>query len=258
MNRDPIPLLAFKDNYIWMLVDSKNKTAIAVDPGDAKPVLELLKKENLSLSTILITHHHHDHTGGVAELIQKTGAFIYGTKDKLFENGRAASEGDNIELKSHEISFSVLEIPGHTLDHIAFLGNSMIFSGDTLFAGGCGRVFEGTYEQMLASLQKIKRLPKNTRIFCGHEYTEANLKFALLVEPNNIEIKNRLNEVQKLRMKNLPTLPSFLEVELKTNPFLRTDSPNVIKAANEYAGEELKNEVQVFSTIRLWKNQTSF
>lgn len=249
-SRLPQAIKAFEDNYIWLLFEPNSKQALVVDPGEAKPVLDVLTKNGLSLSSIFVTHHHYDHSGGVQALVGETGATVYGPK---------GATNVQTQIKTLDLNFSVLEIPGHTLDHLAFVGkilnDPILFCGDTLFTGGCGRLFEGTHAQMLQSLQKLKNLDPNTLIYCGHEYTEANLKFAQLLEPNNLDLQKRFEEVREKRQKSEPTVPSRLSVELKTNPFLRTDQPTIIQAAEKHAGIPLKNEVEVFTIIRQWKNE---
>lgn len=230
---------AFKDNYIWALVT--NAKAIVVDPGEAVSVIEYLKQNCLQLAAIFVTHHHKDHSGGVADLAAYQEAPVYSEKN------------NKIEILGFPI-FQVLKIPGHTLDHCAFYSEGILFCGDTLFSAGCGRVFEGTIEQMYASLLKLKSLPGDTKIYCGHEYTLANLKFAKNVEPNNLAIKNKIIEVEKLRAEKQPSLPSFLHEELQINPFLRCDIPDVIAAAEKYIGKKLTDSFEVFSVLREWKN----
>lgn len=278
------PIPAFKDNYIWILVNEKTQQALVVDPGDATPVLNALKSNNLSLTHIFVTHHHHDHSGGILELVEKTGAIVYGTKDSLHKKTNSVREGENIFIESLDLHFSVLEIPGHTLDHVAFIcnpnmtsndqidiegarnknsdagsrknfNNPILFCGDTLFTAGCGRVFEGTHEQMLASLKKLKALPKNTLVYCGHEYTEANLKFAHFLEPENENVSQRIKSVSELRSAGKPSVPASMEEELKTNPFLRTADPLLVQAASQHAEKKLKNEVEVFTFIRNLKDK---
>lgn len=254
----PQPLHAFTDNYIWLMINPENQTAAVVDPGEAAPVKKILEQKQLKLTTILVTHHHFDHSGAARALMQETGAEVIGPKNALFEGAHGVEDGEKCLLKGLDITFSVLEIPGHTLDHVAFSTSSnspILFCGDTLFTGGCGRVFEGTPVQMLDSLKKLKQLQPKTLIYCGHEYTEANLNFARMVEPKNEALLQRIQEVALKRKANEPTVPSTLEIELKTNPFLRTDSDSVIQAAENYAGKSLQSEVEVFATVRQWKNE---
>lgn len=259
----PKPIPAFKDNYIWMLIGQDAKTAMVVDPGDAKPVLEILQQNNLTLTDVLITHHHFDHSGGALELMQTTKARVHGPNSSLFPGSHPLKEGDIVTFPAMKLTFRVMEIPGHTLDHIALYseipiqGHRILFCGDTLFTGGCGRVFEGTPPQMLNSLQRLKKLEKSTLVYCGHEYTEANLKFASIVEPENEALLERIKQVKLSRQNLEPTVPSTLEEELKTNPFLRTEFDSVRVAAEAYANQKLATEVEVFATIRTWKNNFS-
>ena len=251
MNILPIP--AFHDNYIW-LIETQAGKAIVVDPGDANAVKQRLQQRNLALSAILVTHHHPDHTGGIDELTEHYGARVIGPANSPYPNIKEkVTEGETIEIDGH--SFSVLHIPGHTLDHIAFYSEeeSALFCGDTVFSGGCGRVFEGTHEQMRDSIDKLRTLPASTRLYPAHEYTESNLRFALMVEPENQALMNRLSDVQALRSRGEPTLPCLLENELQTNPFLRWDQPGVIASALEREPSAAREAV--FGIIREWKNQ---
>ncbi|SRR3989339_224942 len=238
-----IPIPAFKDNYIWILLSGDK--AIVVDPGDAAPVITYLKKHSLTLAAILVTHHHHDHSGGVAELIAYQNAPVYSAQN--------VDENTFINI-NHFPEFRVLKIPGHTLDHVAYYSADAVFCGDTLFSAGCGRVFEGTMEQMYSSLLKLKSLPNSTKMYCGHEYTLANLKFAKAVEPENSAIKNKMATVEKLRAENTASLPSLLSEELQINPFLRCDILELITAAEKHAGKKLTDPVEVFAVLREWKN----
>ena len=248
------PIQAFSDNYIWLLKCGKN--AFVVDPGDAAPVIKTLKKQNLTLKGILITHHHFDHTGGVQVLKQHTGCDTWGPDTSpAGEFDHIVREGDKVQVLG--TSFSVIAVPGHTLDHIAYyseLGQAL-FCGDTLFVGGCGRVFEGTHNQMRVSLSKLRDLPATTQVFCAHEYTLANLKFAHMVEPNNDDLNQFLTICEAKRRRGLPTVPSTIAKELTYNPFLRWDYPE-IRHGLEIAGRLVDNsEDGIFTTIREWKNQ---
>ncbi len=250
-----IRIPAFKDNYIWLLVNQHKQAAVVVDPGEAKPVLDLLEKNNLNLIGILITHHHWDHTGGVSELVEKTAAPVYGgVHEPITGLTHPLQEGDQVSFKELDLTLKILDIPGHTLGHIAYYNSEFVFTGDTLFTAGCGRLFEGTAEQMYSSLAKIKSLPSSTEVYCGHEYTLANLKFAKVIEPENKAIKNRLDEVQHLREQGLATVPAPLSIELETNPFLRTDQLNVIKAVEAHFKTTFKSKSQIFLAIRQWKD----
>lgn len=250
-----IPIPAFKDNYIWLCVNPHSKTAIVVDPGEADPVLQLLEDEALRLIGILISHHHWDHTGGIPTLVQKTQAAVYGgAKEPIPGLSHPLKEGDSLVFKEMDLSFKILDIPGHTLGHIAYYNENAVFTGDTLFTGGCGKLFEGTAEQMLDSLNKIKALPGPTPVYCGHEYTLSNLSFAKVVEPGNSAIDRRLKAVEDLRARGLPSVPSPLALELETNPFLRTDQESVIKAIEQHFNTRFSSKAQIFLAIRQWKD----
>ncbi len=250
-----IPIPAFADNYIWLLRPIHAKICAIVDPGDAQPVFDVLNKQALQLKTILITHHHYDHTGGIGKILTQYPVTVFGPKHDPVKNlTQTLSENDKIDLPELQLSFRILEIPGHTLGHIAYYGHGMLFCGDTLFAAGCGRLFEGTPAQMYTTLQKIAALPDDTQIYCGHEYTEHNLRFASLIEPANDDIAKRLTTTLKLRDQGLPTLPSTIGLEKLTNPFLRTDLPSVRQAAEKYANKTLSSPIEVFATIRRWKD----
>ncbi len=241
-----IPIPAHKDNYIWAICNTENTQVAMVDPGDAAPVIEYLEANNLKLSKILVTHHHWDHTGGITALTERYNVAVLKT-DNLDLN-------IPIDLTEQNLTLNVMAIPGHTLDHIAFYNQEILFCGDTLFTGGCGKIFEGTVAQMFTSVQKLKNLSTKTKVYCGHEYTENNLRFAMLVEPDNKVLRQRQTDTIQMRQNNLPTVPSTLELELATNPFLRTDQPAVRAAAVKYCGRDLINEADVFSELRAWKN----
>jgi hydroxyacylglutathione hydrolase len=250
-----VPLRAFKDNYIWTLRDQR--VAAVVDPGEAGPVKEYLAREGLSLAAILATHHHPDHVGGITELVRAKRVPVFGPKgEPIPELTHPVGQGDTAAIAELGASFSVLDIPGHTRAHVAYYGLGSLFCGDTLFACGCGRVFEGTAEQMVASLAKLAALPDATKVYCGHEYTLANIKFARAVEPDNAELAAREARAQKLRDAGLPTLPSTLGEERATNPFLRCVEPAVVESANKYLGARIADPVRVFAAIREWKNRS--
>jgi len=250
------PIPAFSDNYIWLLRQPGQRQAAVVDPGEAEPVRAALDQAGIALSAILITHHHPDHTGGVAELI---GAFpdaaVIAPHDRRIRGvTQAVAEADQITLPGLGLSFEVLEIPGHTATHIAYLGDGALFCGDTLFMAGCGRVFDGSAEQLGASLLRIAALPPETLCYCAHEYTLVNLGFAAWVEPDNERRQARLAEAERLRAAGRPTVPAPLALELATNPFLRTREPAVIAAAEGFAGHRLRDEIEVFAALRRWKD----
>lgn len=253
------PIHAFNDNYIWCIVNEDERTCAVVDPGDANPVLDALKTHQLTLTAIFVTHHHFDHTGGIKTLCDSyTQLSVYGSaqEDTAGVNYRL-NDGDTAVLPGTNMAFKILGIPGHTRGHIAFYTHGSLFCGDTLFTAGCGRVFEGTMEQMYHSLTKLSALPDNTLIYCGHEYTLSNLKFAILVEPDNKEILNRIKITSEQRQNNQATVPAPLALEKKTNPFLRCQCKEVIKAASTHCNQQLTDPVQVFRVLREWKNQLS-
>jgi hydroxyacylglutathione hydrolase len=249
-----VPLPAFTDNYIWTLRQGRH--AAVVDPGEAGPVKEYLAREKLELCAILATHHHPDHTGGIAELVKMKKVPVHGPKgEPIPELTHPVGQGDMVEIPELAAKFSVLDIPGHTRAHVAYYGLESLFCGDTLFACGCGRVFEGTPEQMLDSLNRLAALPDATRVYCGHEYTLANIRFARAVDPKNTALAERELRVQKLRDAGKPSLPSTLGEERATNPFLRCDEPVVVESANKYLGARIGDPVRVFAAIRDWKNR---
>lgn len=244
-----LPISAFQDNYIWLL-RSGNHAAV-VDPGDAVPVISVLEKLNLQLDAILITHHHADHIDGVMDLLQRWPAITYAPKRESYSfTHTQVEEGDEIVLPSLGVKFDVMEVPGHTLGHVAYYGANCLFCGDTLFSGGCGRLFEGTPEQMYTSLQRFAQLPPETAVYCTHEYTEHNLSFARRLEPHNPQLINRQHEVELLRKDKQPTLPSSIGTELETNPFLRCHIAEIQLAS----GIENHNPIEVFSSIRRLRN----
>lgn len=237
---------ALKDNYIWMIRKSNDHRVIIVDPGEEEPVIMALEKFNLSLSGILITHHHWDHTNGAAGLQQKYDCPVFWSKDRKTD--------EEVSFSDLNLQFRVLSIPGHTLDHVAYYGYGAVFCGDTLFTGGCGRIFEGTASQMFSSLSKIMNLSDETQIYCGHEYTQANLKFAKIIEPENLDLSARIDEINTLRTQDLPTVPALLSTEKKTNPFLRCHIKSVAKAVENHVGEKISDPIKVFEILRNWKN----
>jgi hydroxyacylglutathione hydrolase len=247
---------AFKDNYIWVLADGAR--AAVVDPGEDLPVERFLQEKGLELTAILATHHHNDHVGGVPALVAHWRCPVFGpANEKIPEIGHRLAEGDRITVPGFDLSFGVLDIPAHTAGHIAFVDSSrepLVFCGDTLFACGCGRLFEGTAGQMSESLAKLAALDGATRIYCGHEYTLANIRFAQAVEPGNERLAERKVREEAKRARGEPTLPSTIGEELATNPFLRCTQPEVIASAERHAGRPLGGPVEVFAEIRAWKN----
>ncbi len=245
---------AFEDNYIW-LICGQNKEVVIVDPGDETPVLKQLSAQSLKPIAILCTHHHYDHVGGAAAIAHQYQIPVYGpAMEKIAAVNKPLNEGDLVEFPSLDLSLRVLSVPGHTRGHIAYYGQDSLFCGDTLFSGGCGRLFEGTAEQMTASLAKFAALPDTTRVYCAHEYTLANLKFALAVEPENEHIHELISATQAKRARFEPSLPSDMASEKKINPFLRIHEKSVINAAEVYSKQPLDSEVAVFAAIRRWKD----
>jgi hydroxyacylglutathione hydrolase len=250
------PLKAFSDNYIWLAHSPRQPRDVAVvDPGDAAPVIEALEQQHLTLKGILVTHHHADHVGGVAALRQRYGAPVIGPgAETIPERSRSVAGGDRVQMPELGLEFDVMDVPGHTRGHVAYYGHGALFCGDTLFSAGCGRLFEGTPAQMQRSLASLRNLPGETRVYCGHEYTLNNLRFALTVEPENGAAREYMETAKVLRSGNKPTLPSTLSLEIAVNPFLRWDEPTVQKSAERRAGRSLDNPVEVFATIRHWKD----
>jgi hydroxyacylglutathione hydrolase len=251
-----IPIPAFRDNYIWLI--RHGRKAAVVDAGDAAPVLAYLEREALDLVAILATHHHNDHVGGNTALLERFAVPVYGpARESIPGRTHALSEGDRIVVSGIDATFDVLDIPGHTSGHIAFVGavdGPALFCGDTLFAVGCGRLFEGTPEQMWSSLGKLAQLSPDTRVYCGHEYTLANIRFALAVEPDNAALVARRSREEARRARGEPTLPSTIADERATNPFLRAAMPNVKAAAEAHAHRSLDGDVASFAELRAWKN----
>jgi len=249
------PVPAFADNYLWLAHGDPADRAMVVDPGDATPVLAALQAAGRQLDAILITHHHPDHIGGVAALVAQTGAQVFGpARESLPFDHQAVSGGDTVSLPALGLSFAVLDVPGHTAGHVAYYGHGAVFCGDTLFSGGCGRLFEGTAEQMLASLDALAALPDDTRVYCAHEYTLSNLRFALAVEPDNADLQAWQAEAAALRERNVPTVPTTIGREKRVNPFLRARAPAIRRAAEAHAGAPLGSPAAVFAEVRRWKD----
>lgn len=249
------PIRAFDDNYIWLIQDSERRYGAIVDPGDEVPVIEHLQQHKITPVAILITHHHGDHTGGAQALVTKYRIPVYGpAHERIPAMTHPLQEGDRIALAQLGAEFRIIDAPGHTKGHILYYGHDSLFCGDTLFAGGCGRVFEGTMEQMYAAMARIEALPDQTQVYCAHEYTEANLRFARVAEPKNSVLLERILRTQELRRRNRPTVPSLLSLEKQTNPFLRCKVESLIHAAEAYAKHPLATPAEVFATVRNWKD----
>jgi hydroxyacylglutathione hydrolase len=248
------PLPAFTDNYLWLLV--RGREAAVVDPGDAAPVRRALERSDLRLSAILVTHHHGDHVGGVVELRTRTGATVFGPAAEDIEGvDRRVRGGDRFDVLG--VRFQVLDVPGHTAGHVAYFAGDeappLLFCGDTLFGCGCGRLFEGTAAQMVASLDALAALPPSTRVYCAHEYTLSNIRFGLVVDPTNKALQARAAHDQAARDRGEPTLPSTIGLELATNPFLRVDTPEL--RANVAGGTaHAVDRTEVFASLREKKN----
>jgi hydroxyacylglutathione hydrolase len=253
-----IPIPALKDNYIWLVIDTTSSCCVVVDPGEADPVLDALQAQSLKPVGILLTHHHADHTAGVTALLKNHTMPVFGPKQETISSvTHSLVDREKIQIRNMllgNILFKTISIPGHTHGHVAYYTNGHLFCGDTLFTGGCGRVFEGTMAQMDASLQRLAALPDATHIYCGHEYTTANLNFARVVEPDNKDLQQRIKDTHQLRERGLPTVPSTLGLEKATNPFLRCEKTQVKKAAEDYCGQRLDTPVAVFTVLRGWKN----
>ncbi len=255
---DITPINAFSDNYIWMIASANGTEAFLVDPGDGKTAQKALDEAGLKLAGILITHHHPDHVGGLDSLLARTAVPVYGPENPAIKQiSHRLKAGDRVSVFGAE--FAVMEVPGHTLDHIAYYSadagqTPALFAGDTLFAGGCGRIFEGDPAMMCRSLLSLRSLPEQTQVYCAHEYTLSNLDFALAVEPENQQLKERIEVDQQRRDKNIPTVPSTLAMELATNPFLRCDTADVINAVQGRLFEQENGQEHVFAAVRAWKD----
>jgi hydroxyacylglutathione hydrolase len=250
------PIAAFSDNYIWLFYQEGSNKVGVVDPGDAAPVKAVLEERGLDLAVILITHHHFDHVGGLLDLRSTYSPIVYGPHNPSIEGiEQKLAAGESIEV--FDTRFNILEVPGHTLDHIAYFteGHSpIIFCGDTLFAGGCGRLFEGDAPMMLQSLDSIAALAQDTRIYCAHEYTLGNLAFAKAVEPENTALLTRIAEAEATRARNEPTVPSTLALELATNPFLRSRQDTLKTSLVDQGKLAGDSPEQVFASVRGWKD----
>ncbi len=250
------PITAFTDNYIWLIYNQSSRQAFVVDPGDPQPVIDTLEALQLELAGILITHHHFDHVGGVSALCAKYQPVVYGPHNPAISGITQRLEaGDSIDVLG--MSFEVLEVPGHTLDHIAYVHRGqfpLVFCGDTLFAGGCGRLFEGNPAMMLRSLELLAALPPSTRVYCAHEYTLANLAFARVVDPDNADLVQRIAAAEAARQRGEPTVPSDIALELATNPFLRCNDSLLQRSLQRQGKLDGDSTVAVFTTVRGWKD----
>lgn len=251
------PIAALSDNYIWIVSQSDKNTVAVVDPGEAAPVREWLAAHGKTVGAYLITHHHGDHVGGLASLLAQHPAPVYGPATEAERIGHIDQPlrgGDRFPLACLDTEFQVIDVPGHTLGHIALNAEDVLLAGDALFRGGCGRVFEGSHAQMQVSLARLRALSPDTRVFGGHEYTQKNLAFAQAVEPDSRAIQQAIDRVDALRAEGKPSLPSTIEEECATNPFLRWDADTVRRAASHRAGRELSNAGEIFGVLRDWKD----
>lgn len=253
-------ITAFSDNYIWAIGSPDNKQLAIVDPGDAQVCIDYIETNNQILSALLITHHHPDHVGGINDLVkycqQKSWPLtIYGpANEDIPQRDVSLIEGDEVNLSTIGIKLKVLDLPGHTAGHIAYFNEHYLFCGDTLFSAGCGRLFEGTAQQMHHSLTKLSNLPNNTKVYCAHEYTAANLNFALTVDPENFELINYFNQVTQLRSTNQATIPTTIGLEKDINPFLRCQYQALQDSASDYSCDKVALGAETFSVLRQWKN----
>jgi len=249
----PVPI--FADNYVWVLQREGADRVVVVDPGDGPPVVAELEQRGLTVGAVLLTHHHHDHVGGLNAIIRRFHPAVFGSAgDAVPGVDRPVGDGDTVALPGLGPDLHVVALPGHTAHHLGFVAPGLAFVGDTLFAGGCGRLFEGTPEQMHDSLGRLAALDPATEVYCGHEYTLVNLRFAEVVEPGNAALADRLRAAAAARAAGRPTVPSTIGLELETNPFLRCSEPAVVAAAETHAGRELSPGAEVFGVIRSWKD----
>ncbi len=250
-------LPAFQDNYLWVLHDHTH--AVVVDPGDARPVEHFLDQQGLQLAAVLVTHHHADHTGGIEVLSRRGTIPVYGPeREPIPQLTHTLHAGDEVALAQPQLLLQILHLPGHTLGHLGYLVPGpipWIFCGDTLFGCGCGRLFEGTPAQMLDSLQQLRRLPPSTLVYCAHEYTLANIRFALEVEPDNQALQQRAQDCTALRQAGQATIPSTIALECATNPFLRCTQPTVVHTIQTRCLETRHDELSLFTAMRAWKNR---
>jgi len=249
------PLPSLQDNYIWLIINTINSTAVIIDPGAATVCVNFLELQNIRPVAILATHRHWDHVDGIERLAQKYDIPVYGPAAEFIPCLTIPLTGnDSFSIPELKLDFQVMDLCGHTAGHIGYLTDNMLFCGDTLFSAGCGRLYDGTAEQLHATIQRISQLPPDTKIYCGHEYTLDNLHFAQAVEPDNAAIQSRIEEVKALRAKNLPSLPVSLENEMHYNPFLRTGRENIMKTVAQHSGQKIDNSEDCFRYLRILKD----
>ena len=254
LNIQAVPALI--DNYIWLIHSVDSNEVLIVDPGEATPVINVITEQQLTPVAILNTHYHYDHVDGISELVDRYDLPVFGPPNAFIPRlSQPLSATKKFTVHPNFPDFEVLDIPGHTANHIAYRLSDMVFCGDTLFAAGCGRLLGGSAGQLFHSLQQLSGLPAETKIYCGHEYTQSNLKFASKIEPDNAAIKHRIESTNKLRAAKQPTLPTTIAEELATNPFLRCDQNEVIQSAQQFTGTELSNPLAVFTALRAWKDR---
>lgn len=253
---DVAPLNALADNYIWVISTRDDTRVAVVDPGESAPVTEYLSERGLQLGAILLTHHHPDHTGGVNDLLRDAEVPVYGPDEaaRVARLSNPVRDGDRLTLQWLGLSLDVIGVAGHTAGHVAFHGGGLLFSGDTLFRGGCGRLFEGSAADMRASLDKLRALAPETLVYCGHEYTQKNLRFAARVEPDNAAVRSALAAADQDLQAGRPTLPSTIGDERDINPFMRWDASAVVNAAAERAGHQPEDANDVLAIVRAWKD----
>lgn len=248
-------LPSLSDNYIWLIINDEDATAIIIDPGSSEPCIDYFEQKAIKPVAILVTHRHWDHVNGIEKLVNEYNLPVYGPATEYIPCLTSALQvNDRFTLSEFDLDFEVIDLSGHTAGHIGYLTKAMFFCGDTLFSSGCGRLFDGTAAQLHASLQRILELPRNLTIYCTHEYTVDNLHFAQAVEPGNEEIQLRLNEAVALRANNQPTLPFTVDQEVRYNPFLRTDKENIMQTVAQHSGQKIENSEDCFRYLRMWKD----